>query len=116
MRNRNVATITLRCRHCGRTLDYGRDIDPGITANVAVIELTCCDECDNGDFGVETWLDAKGKEVSQDEEFFVANVATECGTCGGVGEVAGPGCKCPDCKGAGKLFTAAPMVRRTISG
>lgn len=40
----------------------------------------------------------------------------ECPTCLGVGEVAGPGCKCSECFGAGVLFVEAPFVRRTISG
>ncbi|MER9217927.1 hypothetical protein NKI48_03180 [Mesorhizobium sp. M0644] len=61
-----MSKILLRCRGCGRRKSYARTIDPDIPAAVATIESSACDRCDNGDFGSEAWLDADGKEVSQD--------------------------------------------------
>ena len=40
----------------------------------------------------------------------------ECPTCGGTGELAGPGIRCDTCAGAGIIYQPAPLVRRTISG
>lgn len=58
--------ITLRCHRCKREQAYARDIDPSIPANVAVIVASRCDQCDNGDFGTEWWLDTDGQEVVPD--------------------------------------------------
>jgi hypothetical protein len=55
--------IILRCSKCKREQSYARDIDPSIPADVATIVFSRCDLCDNGDFGAELWLDAKGHEV-----------------------------------------------------
>lgn len=57
------ADISLRCDKCKREQSYPRDIDPHIPANVATIVASQCDECDEGDFGTEWWLDADGNEV-----------------------------------------------------
>jgi hypothetical protein len=45
-------------------MDYDRSIDPSIPVTVAVIEVSRCDECDDGDFGTETWFDAMGAEIA----------------------------------------------------
>lgn len=55
--------ILLRCRHCKREMQYERTIDPDVPSNVAVIESSKCDVCDDGDFGTETWFDAAGEVV-----------------------------------------------------
>lgn len=55
---------TLRCDMCKRERDYSRLADPSIPAQVATIVVSRCDQCDDGDFGTEWWLDASGKEIS----------------------------------------------------
>lgn len=57
--------ITLRCHRCKREQSYAREIDPSIPPEVATIVTSRCDRCDDGDFGTERWLDAKGKEIPQ---------------------------------------------------
>ena len=58
--------IKLHCTKCDRRMDYPRHIDPDIPARVVSIESAPCDQCDNGDFGSETWYDADGNEVLPD--------------------------------------------------
>jgi hypothetical protein len=60
-----TAMIKLVCLNCNRTIDYGRDIDPSIPANVARIEQPHCNECWDGEREGETWIDGAGNEVSQ---------------------------------------------------
>lgn len=58
------SAITLRCDKCKREQDYPRAADPSVPAAVAVIVVSRCDRCDDGDFGTEWWLDAAGNEVA----------------------------------------------------
>lgn len=55
-------SIKLECK-CGNRMNYDREIDPDVPANVARIVSQKCPRCDDGDFGIETWFDAAGKEV-----------------------------------------------------
>ncbi len=61
----DLAPIRLRCRHCGKAMDYERSIDPTIPASVVVIEQGHCDDCWDGDRDDEIWFDAQGREVPQ---------------------------------------------------
>lgn len=56
-------SLILRCEKCSNSMEYGRDIDEHIPANVAVLSQSQCIECHDGDRIIETWLDADGAEV-----------------------------------------------------
>lgn len=60
--------IKLVCLGCNRTIDYGREVDRSIPANVARIEQPHCDQCWSGEREGETWYDGAGNEVSQHVE------------------------------------------------
>lgn len=55
--------IRLRCRRCSREMNYERSIDPDVPPTVTLIVSSQCDQCDNGDFGTETWYDENDREV-----------------------------------------------------
>lgn len=57
--------IELKCKGCGRTVDYPRSADRAIPKSVVRIVQGRCDKCWHGDHDSETWYDARGLEVSQ---------------------------------------------------
>lgn len=62
--SRSKRLVVLRCSTCKRQKRAADKALVDIPPRVAVIESRC-PKCDDGDFDFETWLDAKGREVSQ---------------------------------------------------
>ena len=55
--------IKLECTGCGNHMEYDRSIDPSIPTSVVRIVHNICNQCDNGDRGVERWYNAQGERV-----------------------------------------------------
>jgi len=62
-----MSTITVCCEACGATIQYQRWVDPSIPAEVVKIVQPHCPNDWNGDFEGETWYDAAGQVVHQNE-------------------------------------------------
>jgi hypothetical protein len=71
------AALLLVCERCGRSMEYGRDIDSDIPAWVATLSQSHCDadDCDTGDRVIETWLDRSG--VARDPAGEASGICTQ---------------------------------------